>query len=94
VRIKGEWDSFVAGADAAAAAATDGPRDSLALLWQHRSAMNLPLLRDSGIGKSLTALKKKRQSMHTAGMLAHSAPSFGAFSSRHPSGPSLRLTLA
>lgn len=53
-RIKGEWDSFTSGASGASV-----PRESLALLWAQRAAMTLPLLRDSGIGKALTALKKK-----------------------------------
>jgi hypothetical protein len=64
--IKQQWESF--GGAAAASASADGPAsasslssvgDSLALLWSHRASMTMQLLRDSGIGRALTAIKKK-----------------------------------
>lgn len=72
--IKREFEAVVP-APAPASAATDAnasatPSDALAaesarvrtslrLLWTHRSAMTIALLRDSGIGRTLTQLKKR-----------------------------------
>ena len=66
--IKQQWESFGGAACASASASADGPAsaaplssvgDSLALLWSHRASMTMQLLRDSGIGRALTAIKKK-----------------------------------
>lgn len=68
--IKREFEATTPAAAAADANATASASDALAaesarvrsslrVLWVHRSAMTIPLLRDSGIGRTLTQLKKR-----------------------------------
>ena len=60
-RIQQGWAEWRALAPAEAAADLSSVRSTLSLLWQHRDVMTVALLRETGIGKALNALKKKRQ---------------------------------